>query len=122
MRARFKGVMSMNRSCPECGEEACRIRLGTLLQSVQCTKCFSVFEYTGLTKFMLSFVTSMLFTLIILVWVKSKSLYLSIAFIGFLYLLIVYVLAMIGGIKLGGRKAVLNRLKKRRKALSEKNS
>lgn len=114
--------MSMKRKCLNCGEVRCRIRFGTLLQSLRCEKCFSAFEYTGTTKFFLSFVTSVLFMVIVIAWFKLKNLYLAIAITGLLYTLVVYFLAMAGGIKSSGRKAVLNRLKQRRKALSDKNS
>ena len=114
--------MSMKRKCLECSEVACRLRFGTLLQSVRCEKCFSVFEYTGGTKFLLSFFTGMLFISIVFTWSKTENLYLAITIVGAFYLLIIYLLAMTGGVKLGGAKAVVNRLKQRRKALNDKSS
>lgn len=104
----------MNRVCPQCESNTCKIEFNTLLNSIYCTKCVTRFEYSKSSRQLVAFVFSMVSFLSALVLFASESLLLALGFIVVTMTPALYLAIWRGKLKVSGLKGVRKRIREKR--------
>lgn len=61
------------RKCPQCGEQAVKVRMLSFSNRMHCEKCFFQYEYTSLSKWGLAFIGAFIPSLAIVLGLAVKS-------------------------------------------------
>jgi len=101
----------MKRECPECKAVAVKVKLLTFTNIMHCEKCFAQYEYTSLSKWVLSFggafipVIAVYTGLYLKSWVVFGSILIGVPFIA------EFIFAKYCSLKLVGIKALRKKLR-----------
>ena len=110
----FDGAMKMNRSCPECGIDSCRIEFNTLLDSVYCERCVTRFEYPASSKKFVGLIFSFVSFLSALLLFYSESMFITLLFILVVMIPTLYLSIWHADIKVAGLKGLRKRIREKR--------
>lgn len=110
----FDGVMKINRSCPECGINSCKIEFNTLLDSVYCKKCVTRFEYPASSKKFVGLIFSFVSFLSALLLFYSESMFITLLFILLVMMPTLYLSIWHTAIKVAGLKGLRKRIREKR--------
>jgi len=110
----FDGVTKMNRSCPECGIDSCKIEFNTLLDSVYCKKCITRFEYPASSKKFVGLMFSFVSFLSALLLFYSESMFITMVFILAVMMPTLYLSIWHTDIKVAGLKGLRKRIREKR--------
>lgn len=61
------------RTCPQCGEQAVKVRMLSFSNRMHCEKCFFQYEYTALSKWVLAFIGAFIPSLAMVLGLVTKS-------------------------------------------------
>jgi len=105
----------MNRFCPKCQTQTCKIEFNTLLFSIYCTACMTRFEYLNSTRKMVAFVFSFTSFLAVLILFYSQSILLCLGFIAVVMVPTLYLAIWHSSLKVAGLKGVRKRIREKLK-------
>ena len=106
--------MKINRPCPECGTESCKIEFNTLLDSVYCEKCVTRFEYPASSKKFVGLMFSFVSFLSALILFYSESILITLLFIILVMVPTLYLSIWHTDIKVAGLKGLRKRIREKR--------
>lgn len=106
--------MKMNRYCPDCQTNSCKVEFSTLLTSLYCTKCLTRFEYSKSSIKFVRFVFSLAIFLSAMILFFTNSLILALGFLIVIMTPTLYMGIWHANLKVGGLKGVRRRIRDKR--------
>jgi len=104
----------MNRYCPECESNTCKIEFNTLSNSIYCTECVTRFEYPKSSRHLVGLVFSTVSFLAAVILFASKNLIIALGFIVLVMVPALYLAIWHSNLKIGGLKGLRKRIREKR--------
>ncbi len=104
----------MNRSCPECEANTCKIEFNTILESIYCTQCVTRFQYSVSSRKFVGWVFSFTSFLSAVILFMSHSLSIALLFIVVSMTITLYLAIWHADIRIAGLKGVRKRIREKR--------